>query len=124
MKEDTGSDVNWISPVVAFRLKAKILDIGSSTEYVGITGTGFVARKKVELSLTGSSAKSHHGVFLIAPDDFPFPGIVVGKPFIKDCGHPHALFPEKETRESLLVMQKKATVRAATYRAEHSGGKC
>lgn len=124
MKEDTGSEVNWIAPTVVTQLRAAIVNVGRRTEYVGMMGENFVPRQQVALSLLGQSSKSHYGDFFIAPAKFPFHGVVVGNAFIKACGHPHSLFPErKKTSQFLLMMQKKATVRAATHQAKRSGRK-
>ena len=126
VKEDTGSDVNWIAQETADQLKVRTLEVESDSVFVGLMGVSFLPSRKVQISLTGVSRKTLYGEFLIAPENFPFIGIVVGNPFIRECGHPHTLFPEKrKTGQSLLMMQKKATVRCGnTYKANEFGNNC
>jgi len=110
VKEDSGSDANWISAGVAAKLAVRPLAVGLHKEFVCPTGTSYVPSSKVKISLIGATDKVPVNDFFIAPDNFPFSGIVVGKPFIREYGHPHKIFPEKEADEFLLMMQKQPTV--------------
>jgi hypothetical protein len=102
--EDSGSDVNWISQDIAAKLKVNTRATGSNKEYVSYTGARFVPRSKSKITLMGTVSESIFDEFFIAPDNFPFSGIIVGRSFLNTWGHPHDFFPErKETGPTVRV---------------------
>jgi hypothetical protein len=113
VREDTGSVVNWIAPQQVDKLAAPVCDIESPREYKSIQGMVFKPTQETTLTLTGQTRKSSQDVFLIAPDQFPIDGVVVGTEFIKRWGHVHVLFgdvKEKEPEQAMLVVQNKISV--------------
>lgn len=116
LREDTGSDANWIAPAVVQQLQIQVQPASQDKAFVSFMGTEFTPPGQVHLSLMGTGPKSLYVKCLVAPKDFPFTGIVLGHKFIKQCGHPHTLFAQEPAGKSLLMLQKEATVCGASHR--------
>jgi hypothetical protein len=103
--------VNWVSPAVVDKLSLPVCDIESPRSYKPVQGSEFIPTEQTNFTLTGQTRKSSHDVFLVAPEEFPVEGVVVGTDFIQKFGHVHVLFAEKlESEEMMLVVQSKVTV--------------
>ncbi|KAL9092867.1 MAG: hypothetical protein Q9165_004285 [Trypethelium subeluteriae] len=110
VKEDTGTDVSWVSPQLVSYCNFSIFDVLEENHFLDFGGSVFKAEKRVELSFTGRLEKTGNTEFFVAPDFFPFHGLLVGNRFINSFGHPHNVFL-KEPDKTLIMIQKKATVR-------------
>ncbi|KAF2113180.1 hypothetical protein BDV96DRAFT_648153 [Lophiotrema nucula] len=107
VKEDTGSEPNWISVSDAKALGLLIHEMDVPLGFKTLNGEVSAATHQVSMTLVGRADKSCHDDFLIAPDGFPVEGVVIGRRFIRKWGHPFALFDRKEGDEVLLVVQNK-----------------
>ncbi|KAF2237875.1 hypothetical protein EV356DRAFT_509781 [Viridothelium virens] len=115
VKEDTGTDVSWVSPQLVSYCNFSAFDVVEENHFLDFGGTVFKAEKRVEISFTGRLEKTGNTEFFVAPDFFPFHGLLVGNRFLNSFGHPHNVFlPEPD--KTLIMMQKKAT------EAEHQLG--
>jgi len=111
VEEDGGSEADFISPKLVQRLNLRTqpVEMTATLAFKTMTET-FFATQKVELTLIGRLKKSLHWEFLVAPHTCPFSGVLAGRPFIKECGIPHTLFPEKKEVECNIIRQTKMTV--------------
>jgi hypothetical protein len=113
VKEDSGTDVNWISNGLARNLSLQIDDAAPGLVFLDFSGTRFEAKQRVTLPLIGILDKSEHTECFIAPEGFPWDGIVIGNNFIKEIGPIHSFFAEKPEGPAFLMVQKGITVRLA-----------
>lgn len=110
VKEDTGTEVNWISPRVVNTFDFEVQDAPEERVFLDFRGNQFQPKGMVTIPLAGKKTKTQHTEFYVAPEGFPVDGVVVGTTFIQRSGHAHAIFTEKPEGPALLVMQKKVTV--------------
>jgi len=117
VKEDTGTDVNWISPRVVGYFDFDILDAPVDGEYCDFRGNTFHPVGMVNIPLAGMKSRTEYTECHIAPEDFPFDGVLVGTRFVQRTGHIDTVFPDRPDGTALIIMQKKVTV-GKTYTAD------
>jgi hypothetical protein len=110
IKEDTGTDVNWITRGLVQQLALHILDAPAGMKFRDFNGNDFEAKHRVTLPLVGETNKSQHAECFIAPDGFPFDCVVVGSAFVNEAGPPHELFAEKPEGTAFVMIQTPVTV--------------
>jgi hypothetical protein len=105
--EDTGTQVNFISPALAKACDLRI-DPTQVTVHKVITGQQFKADKWVQVEFIGKGGKIHSESFYLAPPAAPIE-LLVGKQFLNR--NPDAFWDGKPTASaSLLNVQAKITV--------------
>ena len=121
VKEDTGSTVNWISPSVLASSGFDLEDVVEGELAVrDFCGTSFHPQNKVAITLAGTTSKTMHTEFYVAPQNFPFDGVVIGTDFIRTTGHAHMVFLDNVEGSALIVMATKMTVREIISKDEFS----
>ena len=113
VKEDTGTEVNWITRGLAQSLALHILEAPAGNRFKDFHGNEFEATHRVTLPLVGEMDKSQHTECFITPDGFPFDCVVVGSAFVNEVGPPHEVFAEKPKGTALIMVQTPITVRSS-----------
>lgn len=108
--EDTGTDVNWITPELVKTLQVEVGAVSGAMDYADFGGQNFCPTGVITLSLTGTGPKAYLTDCYIAPMQSPIEGLVLGTGFIRTYGHAHVLFPERASPTSLLMVQDRTTV--------------
>jgi hypothetical protein len=112
VKEDTGTEVNWITRGLAQSLALHILDAPAGIRFKDFHGNEFEAKHRVTLPLVGEKDKSQHTECFITPDGFPLDCVLVGSAFVNEVGPPHEVFAEKPKGTALIMVQAPITVRS------------
>jgi len=109
VKEDTGTDFNWITQELAERLALHIRDAPAGIRFKDFHGNEFEAKHRVTLPLVGEKDKSQHAECFITPVGFPFDCVLVGSAFVNEVGPPHELFAEKPKGTAFVMVQTPLT---------------
>ena len=122
VREDTGTNVNWVSPQLVKDCNFPLLDGPDKRYFLDFKGDQYEAKQRVKIPFIGKKKKAEQTEFFIAPNSFPIDGLLVGNGFISSFGHPHNVFLDE--RDKVLVMvQKKTTVGEELLRIPNSRGK-
>lgn len=135
VREDSGTEPNWMSPKLADRYSFTIEEVRAKCQYLDFRGEPYVPTKKVMLECGGKKNKSNAIEFFIAPDGFPV-DLSLGACWLNEFGSPQDHFlseaelrEEEETKTAHILVQKRITVSehskrgSALLRSEPGGGK-
>ncbi|KAI9656057.1 MAG: hypothetical protein M1821_005118 [Bathelium mastoideum] len=106
--EDTGTDVNWVSPEIVRQCNFPVLEAADKRHFLDFKGDQYEARQRVKIALVGKTRKTEQTEFFVAPASFPVKGMLVGNQFINSSGHPHNVFLD-EPGKVLVMLQKRTT---------------
>jgi hypothetical protein len=120
VKEDTGTDVNWISKGLAESLALEILNAPAGIRFKDFSGHEFEATHRVTLPLVGEIDKSQHTECYIAPDGFPLDCVLVGSAFVNEVGPAHSVFAEKPKGTAFVMVQAAVTVSESMKKCVHA----
>lgn len=109
MKEDTGTNVNWISQQLVNDCNFQLLDAPQNTGFLDFKGDTYTPEKLVRIPWAGKMAKTEHTEFFVAPENSPI-DLVIGNVFIKSFGHSHTVFLDEPVGKALIMVQKRVTV--------------
>lgn len=125
VNEDTGTNVNWISPKLVQVCGLKVLKAPPNTGFLDFGGEKHQPKELVKIPLAGKMSKTAHTEFFVAPVNSPI-NLIVGNRFIQTFGHPHNVFLDKPVGpgSALIMFQQRVTVenrRAVNSRGTSSG---
>ena len=123
VREDTGTDVNWVSPQLVRDCNFPVFEVKDKNQFWGFNGEQFCPRQRVKISFTGKLEKTEQTEFFVAPMSFPVEGLLVGNGFINSIGHSHNVFLE-EPDKTLIMVQKKPTVGKGSMKIPTGRGRC
>lgn len=110
MNEDTGTDVNWVSPKLVQACNLEVLKAPSNIGFLDFHGKEHRPVGLVKIPWAGKTTRTRQDEFFLAPDGFPA-DLIVGNKFIKTVGHSHTVFmDEPPPGKALIMMQKRITV--------------
>lgn len=122
VREDTGTDVNWVSPQLAKDCAFPVRDVTDKNPRWDFNGEPFCAKQRVKISFTGKLEKTSQTEFFVAPKSFPFEGLIVGNDFINSVGHAHNVFLD-DPDKTLIMVQKKTTVGKGSVKMANERGR-
>jgi hypothetical protein len=119
VKEDSGTEVNWIAPELVSRLAFEIHAAPQASIFRDFTGREYEATQCVTVPLRGLLRKSQHMECFVAPKGFPLDGVVVGSRFCREMGPAETMFAARPEDPAFLMMQVEKTVSHSWYRCHN-----
>ena len=105
VREDSQSSSNWISPEIVKEFSLRQLDVEEEKIVTGFHGTSHVIKKMVEITLGGKGKNTEPEKFFVAPENFPFVGLLFGNENVKEAGHLSTRFLDEQ--EMMLMLEQK-----------------